>query len=233
MFRQLFAQANRRFQILPVLQVGLQIGKLQLAFAHQITDTVQRHAAIVADNASAAVAIRQPGQYARFTTAQHIRRIGIEHPLIVRFTQVGKQIFKVRIHFTTVGLERTFDHVDTAERMQRALQRLLRLQSNDLFQFLFNIAGIMRGNRSGNIRIEIDRGVGRIFNMYSRHHFLPQCGGCRRGLGKKGFVPFIRRIVVLNKITDINFCLPVRPFKTLPRFGIQHIAGIDIYLHEK
>ncbi len=61
---------------------------------------------------------------------------------------------------------------------------------------------------------------------------FPQCGGCGVASAER-IRPFIWRIVVLNKITDINFCLPVRPFKTLPRFGIQHIAGIDIYLHEK
>jgi hypothetical protein len=38
---------------------------------------------------------------------------------------------------------------------------------------------------------------------------------------------------MLNKITDINFFFPVRTFKAKPRVGIQHIAGIDIYLHEK
>ncbi|CNU54525.1 Uncharacterised protein [Salmonella enterica subsp. enterica serovar Pullorum] len=38
---------------------------------------------------------------------------------------------------------------------------------------------------------------------------------------------------MLNKITDINFFFPVRTFKITPCFGIQHIAGIDIYLHEK
>lgn len=37
---------------------------------------------------------------------------------------------------------------------------------------------------------------------------------------------------MLNKITDINLFFPVHAFKTTPCFGIQHIAGIDIYLHE-
>jgi hypothetical protein len=34
----------------------------------------------------------------------------------------------------------------------------------------------------------------------------------------------IWRIVVLNKVTDINFFFPVRTVKSVPCFGVQHIA---------
>ncbi len=38
---------------------------------------------------------------------------------------------------------------------------------------------------------------------------------------------------MLNKIADINFVFPVRTFKAKPYVGVQLIAGINIYLHEK
>ncbi len=38
---------------------------------------------------------------------------------------------------------------------------------------------------------------------------------------------------MLNKIADINFVFPVRTFKAKPCVGVQLIAGINIYLHEK
>ena len=149
------------------------------------------------------------------------------------FTQFSKLVFKISIHLTTISIKRAFDHVDATKRMQSALERLIRLQTNDFFQFLFNITRIMRGYRGSNIGIEINRRVRRVFNTDARHHFFPQCSGRRRCFGEERFIPFIRRIVVLNKITDINFFFPVRTFKAIPGFGIQHIAGIDIYLHEK
>ncbi|CQF64883.1 Uncharacterised protein [Salmonella enterica subsp. enterica serovar Typhimurium str. DT104] len=61
MLRQLLTQANRRLKILSLLQIRLQVGELQLAFAHQITDAIQRDAAIIANNAPATITIRQTG----------------------------------------------------------------------------------------------------------------------------------------------------------------------------
>ena len=233
MFRQFFTQANCGFKILPPLQVRLEIGKLQFTLTHQVADTVQRHAAIITDNAATTIAIRQARQYAGFTAAQHIRRVGVEYALVMGFTQFCKLIFKISVHLTTISIKRAFDHIDAAKRMQSALERLIRLQTDDFFQFLFNITRIVCGNCRCNIGIEINRRVRRVFNTNTRHHLFPQCSGRRRCFGEERFIPFIRRVVVLNKITDINFFFPVRTFKAIPGFGIQHIAGIDIYLHEK
>ena len=149
------------------------------------------------------------------------------------FTQFSKLVLKISIHFTAISIKRAFDHVDAAKRMQSTLEWLIRLQTDDFFQFLFNITRIVCGNCRRNIGIKINRRMRRVFNTDARHDFFPQCCGRRRGFGEERFIPFIRCIVVLNKITDINFFFPVRTFKAIPGFGIQHIAGIDIYLHEK
>ncbi|CNU19764.1 Uncharacterised protein [Salmonella enterica subsp. enterica serovar Bovismorbificans] len=61
MLRQLLTQANRRLKILSLLQIRLQVGELQLAFAYQITDAIQRDATIIANNAPATITIRQTG----------------------------------------------------------------------------------------------------------------------------------------------------------------------------
>ena len=73
MLCQLLTQTDSGFQILAFFQTGLEIGKLQFAFTHQITDAIQRHAAVVTDNAPTAITIWQTSQYTRFTAAQHIR----------------------------------------------------------------------------------------------------------------------------------------------------------------
>ncbi|CSI04181.1 Uncharacterised protein [Shigella sonnei] len=57
MLCQLLTQTDGGFQIFAFFQTGLEIGKLQFAFTHQITDAIQRYAAIVTDNAPTAIAI--------------------------------------------------------------------------------------------------------------------------------------------------------------------------------
>ncbi len=147
------------------------------------------------------------------------------------FTQLGEQVFEVRVHLTTVGIERAFDHVDAAVRVQRALQRLVGLQADDLFQTLVDIARVVSGNGGGNIGIEVDRCVRGVLDANARHHLLPEGEGGRGRFSKEGFIAFIRRVVMLNKIADVNTLFPVRAVKSLPCFGVQLIAGIDIYLH--
>ena len=127
MFRQLFAKTNRGFKILAPLQVRLEIGKLQFTLTHQIADTVQRDAAIITDDTTTTVTIRQAGQHAGFTAAQHIRRVGVEYALVMGFTQFSKLVFKISIHLTTISIKRAFDHIDAAKRMQSTLERLIRL----------------------------------------------------------------------------------------------------------
>ncbi|MNZ46429.1 hypothetical protein D3C78_641110 [compost metagenome] len=103
--RQLFAQADRGFEIVATLHFRLEIGKLQFALAYQIADAVQRHAAVITNNTPATVAIRQAGEHTRFTAAHHIRRIDVKYALVMCFTQMREQIFELRIHFTAVGFE--------------------------------------------------------------------------------------------------------------------------------
>ena len=57
MLCQLLAQTDGGFQILAFFQPRLKIGKLQFAFTHQITNAIQRYAAIVTDNTSTAITI--------------------------------------------------------------------------------------------------------------------------------------------------------------------------------
>lgn len=144
MLRQLLAQADRRLQIFAAFQPALQIGELKLTLAHQIADAVERHAAVIADDAPAPVAVRQTGQHAGFAAAHHLRRIDVKHALVVGFAQVGKQVFKLRIHLPAIGFERAADHVDPAVRMQGALERLVGLQADDRLQILVDV-GPARG----------------------------------------------------------------------------------------
>ena len=232
LFGQLFAQAQGGLQRLAALKGWLQVGKLQLTFANQIADAVQRDAAVIADDPSAAIAVRQPGQHPRLATAQHIRGIDVKYPLIVGLAQRRKLILKGGIHFAAIGLEGAFDHIDAAKRMQGALQRLVRLQADDLFQRLVDIARRVGGDGGGDIGVEIHRRMGGVLDADPGHHLLPEGGGRWRRVGEERLIALVRGVVMLNKVADVDLRLPRRTAKALPGVGVSYILGIDIYFHE-
>ncbi|MNV62761.1 hypothetical protein D3C71_1553220 [compost metagenome] len=181
MLRQLLAQANGRLQLFTALHFRLQIGKLQFTFAHQIADAVQRHAAIVANNTSAPVSIRQTGEHAGFTATHHLRRVDVEHALVMGFAQMGEDILELRVHLASVGFKRAADHVDPAIRMQGAFQRTIRLQADDRFQLFLNIARPVSGNGGRDVGVEINGSVSGVFVTNALHYLLPQRRGGWRG----------------------------------------------------
>ena len=147
-------------------------------------------------------------------------------------TQRRKLILKVRIHFATIGLEGAFDHLDAAKRMQGALQRLVRLQADDLFQRLVDIARRVGGDGGGDIGVEIHRRMGGVLDADPGHHLLPEGGGRWRRVGEERLIALVRGVVMLNKVADVDLRLPRRTAKALPGVGVSYILGIDIYFHE-
>lgn len=93
LFSDLFAQLDGHFQIFAVFQFFLQRFELVQFVGHQEVDTVQRHAAVVADDAAAAVGIWQTGQHAGFTAVQDVFGVNVEYALVVGFTVFGEHFF--------------------------------------------------------------------------------------------------------------------------------------------
>ncbi len=146
-------------------------------------------------------------------------------------TQRRKLILKVRIHFATIGLEGAFDHLDAAKRMQGALQRLVRLQADDLFQRLVDIACRVGGDGGGDIGVEIHRRMGGVLDADPGHHLLPEGGGRWRRVSEERLIALVRGVVMLNKVANVDLRLPRRTAKAQPGIGVSYILGIDIYFH--
>jgi len=135
------------------------------------------------------------------------------------FTVFGEDFFQLRIQFTAINLTGAFNHFDTAERNQRTFQWRIGLQTDDLFQFLVDITGIMRGNGGRYIGIEVNRRVSAVFLFDAFHNGIPQFSRCRGSTSQKGFITFIRRIVFLNEVTYVDAILPFAFAKTFPSLG--------------
>ncbi|MNP59226.1 hypothetical protein D3C76_1542080 [compost metagenome] len=66
--------------------------------------------------------------------------------------------------------------------MQGAFQRLVCLQADNRFQRFLDIARSVGSNGGGDVSVEIDRSVSRVFVTNALHYLLPQRrGGRRRG----------------------------------------------------
>ena len=106
----------------------------------QAIDAVERDAAIVADDAAAAVGIGKAGDDAGPAAVHDFRRIGVEHAVIVGFAVLREGFVHCRIRLEAGGLQARLDHPQPAVREDRPLERLIGLKSDDDFVVAIDIA---------------------------------------------------------------------------------------------
>ena len=82
----------------------------------EMINTVERNATIISNDAATAIGIRQASDDTRLPAAHNFRCIGVEHPIIMRFTVLGERLMYLRISLDARGLETGFDHPQSAER---------------------------------------------------------------------------------------------------------------------
>ena len=91
-----------------------------LLFRDQAVHAVQRNAAVVADDAAAAVGVRQAGQQADVARLAHVLGIGGEHAVVMRLV-VFELLLDLGGDLVAVGLARLAHHAHAAERVAGAL----------------------------------------------------------------------------------------------------------------
>ena len=91
-----------------------------LLFFDQAVHAVQRDAAVVADDAAAAVGVRQAGQQADVARLAHVLGVSGEHAVVMRFV-VLKLLLDPGGDLVAVGLARLAHHAHAAEGVARAL----------------------------------------------------------------------------------------------------------------
>ena len=75
------------------------------------------------------------------TNGTYIGWIDIEYCIIVRLAVQGKHLLQLGIHWIAIGLQRIDHHTPATERHNRPFQGRIRLQADDYFMFLVDIAG--------------------------------------------------------------------------------------------
>ena len=187
----------------------------------QVIDAVQRYAAVIADDAAAAVSIRQSGHDLVAARQTHFRRIGIKHRLIMCLVIFGKDLMQLFAGLIAIGRAGLFRHLDAAIWHERALQRLIGLQAYHLFQILqlfLDVARSISRQRRDDLCLHVeDAALGTLF-LLQLLQLAPQlvgrfCRSCQEAL-----ITVIRLVVILDKITDIDFFFPDSSVKSFPFF---------------
>ena len=110
----------------------------------------------------------------------------------------------------------TFNHLDTTERDDGALERLVGLQADDLFQTVFDVTSIVRGNGGGYVGVKINRRMGTVLFLDAFHDLVPQSRGGLGSASEEALVAFVRGVVLLNEVAGIDFSLPSSGYEAFP-----------------
>src|SRR5205085_2287278 len=97
----------------------------------QSVDTVEGDAAVVADDAAAAVGVGQARDDAGRAAGADLGGVGVEDALVVGLAEVGVDLLDLGIGLVAIGVEGAFDHAPAAVRHDRALEGAVGLEADD------------------------------------------------------------------------------------------------------
>jgi hypothetical protein len=177
--------------------------------------------AIVTDDASATVGVRKAGDDAGPAAIHNLRRIGVEHAVIVRLAVLGEGFVYLRIGLETCCFQARFHHPQAAEREDRPLERLFRLKTDNHFVVGVDVASLVRQQRRRFLRVD---GQNALFSFVGkvRLQLVPHRLGALRWRGKKFFVPRIGCDVADNEVAHVDRGRPAAWLESPPcvRLGI-------------
>jgi len=184
----------------------------------QAVDAVQRHPAVVADDAAAAIGVRQAGEHVRAAAAPDVLGIGVEHGLVVGLAILGERLHDVGIGGVAVCLQRAEHHAQAAVGHDRPLERRLGLQADDDLVLLVDVAGRVGGDRAGSLRDVEDALPPLLHEEVGQNAPDPRRPG---GDGRQERpVAVVGRVVHLDEGADVDLPLPEQPLESFPgRFG--------------
>ena len=119
-----------------------------------------------------------------------------------------------------------FSHLDAAERHECALERLVGLETYDLFEilsFFGYVASRVACESGDNVRVHVEDAALCNFSFLKVLKFCPKFVCCFSWALQKRLVAVVGSIVFLDEVADVNFVLPATAFKACPCF--LHIAS--------
>ena len=191
----------------------------------QGVDAVQRHAAVVAHNTAAAVGVGQAGDDVAVAGALHLGGVGVKHSGVVGAGIFGEDLVQLLAGLVAVGGAGLLRHLDAAVGHEGALERLVGLQTDHLFQILqfgIDVAGAVGRQAGNNLSLHIQHAaLGALFLLQDLQS-APKFVGGVGGTGQEGLVTVVGTIVFLDEVADIDFLFPDAAFKAFPLGIVMH-----------
>lgn len=155
LFGEFFAFADHVFAHIRFIGQSL----VGLLLGDEVIDTVKGNAAVVTDDTATAVSIRKTRNDVGLAGHTHCRRVGVENALVVSLVEFSKDAVKFFARRVTVVLARFFSHLDATERHECALERLVGLETYDLFEilsFFGNVASIVACKSGDDVCVHVE-----------------------------------------------------------------------------
>ena len=151
-------------------------------------------------------------------------RIGAEDAGVVR-RAVFKFVADILREFIAVRLARLLRVADAGERRDAALERRVRLKSDDDIRVLIDdVAGLVRQNREDLGRVDVEDAallVLRDQQLLNARHFAIRA--FRRTFQERS-VAVVLRVIQLNEVGHVDTVAPRAFTKTSPRLRICHFC---------
>ena len=183
---------------------------------NQAVHAVERHAAVVADDAAAAVGVRQAGDDVAGAAGAHLRGVGVKHARVVRLAVYGEELAHPGIDRVAVILAGLLRHADAAVGHERALERLVRLQSDDLLLVLVKIPRAVGGDGGDDLRVHVQHAALGDLLLRQRTDLIPQVERVLRRPLEEILIAIVGRVVVLDKAADVDLAAPGRALEAVP-----------------
>lgn len=197
---------------------GVQQGALGTLGRHEPVGAVERDAPVVADDAAAAVGVRQSGDDARLAGGAHGGGVGVEHAVVVGLAVGAEDLGDEGVGFVAVRLQAVLHHAHAAVGHDRPLERGVGLQADDQFAVPVDVPGGVRGDRGGRRGVHVEDAPAALLGE-QRADLLPHLAGAVRGSGQEGCVAFVGRVVGLDEVAHVDAPTPSLSGEVPPGVG--------------
>ncbi len=223
----LLAAADGIFGIL------LNIEPLQksLPLLYQRCGAIERHATVVADDASTSVCIGESRDDARTSCRQHLLVVCREHSLVVRLAVARKDLPGHRVQLVAIGIQRVLHHADASFREDAPFQRCIGLQPYHHLVLPVNVSGSVGINLLRILRFGVVHPFGLLFAEHLRQ-FVPHLARTLGRCCQKRVVPLVGGIVVHDEVSHVDLfspCLSLEPFPCC-MCTIHHNVYLSLYV---
>ena len=176
---------------------------------------VQRDTTVIADDAAAAVGVRESGDDARLAAPHDFRRVGVEDAVVVGLAPMREGLMHGRVGGEAGSRQPGLHHAQPAGGEDRALEGLVGLQANNHLVLTVDIAGRVGEHAGGRRRIHVEHALLLLLleiGLQLRPHRLR----ARRRAGQEGLVAAVGRDVAHDEVAHVDRAAPAAGLEAAP-----------------